>query len=222
MDRSIARAGAWAGVIALVGIFGYHLALIAIAGQRVSGTTDQVAISAYYQHQEIALLSVEQFVVVILVLIFAVAIREAISTAPWTRFLGTVGLLAVVAELAVIVTEVAAQAALVATVRANGDVVGLFRFWDALYNSGAYALEATWVAAFGLAMRSVTPFPRWLSGFSVLTSALLALNVAAIWVGIPDVATLPSALLLGIWFAAASLGLARLAADPRRTSEAMA
>jgi hypothetical protein len=36
MDRSIARAGAWAGVIALVGIFGYHLTLMAVAGQRVS------------------------------------------------------------------------------------------------------------------------------------------------------------------------------------------
>lgn len=195
---------------------------MAVAGQRVSGTMDQVAISAYYQHQEIALLSVEQFVVVIPVLIFAVAIREAISTAPWTRFLGTIGLLAVAAELAVIMTEVAAQAALVTTARAGGDVMGLFRFWDALYNSGAYALEATWVAAFGLAMRSVAAFPRWLPQFSVLTSALLALNIAAIWIGIPDAATLPSALFLGIWFAAASFGLARLAAGPHLTAEAVA
>jgi len=119
MDRSIARAGAWAGVIALVGIFGYHLTLMAVAGQRVSGTTDQVAISAYYQHQEIALLSVEQFVVVIPVLVFVVAVRETLANTPWTRFLGTIGLLAAVAEMAVIMTEVAAQAALVTTARAD-------------------------------------------------------------------------------------------------------
>ena len=113
-----------------------------------------------------------------------------------------------------VVTEVAVQAALVATARSGGDAVGLFRFWDVLYNSGAYALEATWVAAFGLAMRQVAAFPRWLPRFSLVTAALLAINVSAIWVGIPDPATLPSALFLGIWFGAASFGLYRMATAP--------
>lgn len=212
MDRSVARVGAWAGVISLVGIFGYHLALQAIAGQRVSGTTDAAAIAAYYQNQAIAALSVEQFLVIIPFVIFVVALRETLSTTPWTRFLATIGLVAVVAEVAVILTEIATQAALVATARSGGDVVGLFRFWDALYNSGAYALEATWVAAFGLAMREVGGFPRWLPGLSFVTATLLAINVTAIWVGIPDPATLLSALFLGIWFAGASLGLARVRA----------
>ncbi len=45
-----------------------------------------------------------------------------------------------------------------------------------------------------------------------MTAALLAINISAIWVGIPDVATLPSALLLSIWFVATSVGLARFAA----------
>jgi hypothetical protein len=209
MDRSIARIGALAGVISLVGIFGYHLTLMAVAGQRVSGTIDPAAITAYYRNQSIAMLGVELFLVVIPVFIFVVALRETLSTTPWTQFLATIGLVAVTAEMAINLTGVAAQMALVVTARSGGDVVGLFRFWDALYNSGAYALEATWVAVFGLAMREVGGFPRWLPGFSLVTAALLAINVMAIWVGIPDAATLPSALFLGIWFAATSLGLAR-------------
>jgi hypothetical protein len=209
MDRSVARVGAWAGVISLVGIFGYHLALMAVAGQRVSGTTDAAAITAYYRNPAVAALGVEMFLVVIPVFIFVVALRETLSTTSWTRFLATIGLVAVIAEMAVNLTGVAAQMALVTTARSGGDVVGLFRFWDTLYNSGAYALEATWVAAFGLTMREVGGFPRWLPGLSLVTAALLAINVTAIWVGIPDAATLPSALFLGIWFGATSLGLAR-------------
>jgi hypothetical protein len=215
VERSIARAGAWAGAIALVGIFGYHLALMAIAGQRVSGTTDAAAISAYYQRPEIAALSLEQFLVLIPMMVFFVALRDRLSTTPWNRFLVNIALVAVTAEVAVIIAEIAAQAALVATAHSGGEIVGLFRFWDALYNSGAYVLEATWVCAFGLAMRPAAGFPGWLPRLSFVTSALLAINVSAIWVGIPDVATLPSALFLGIWFGGASLGLARSAAEPR-------
>lgn len=214
MDRSIARTGAWSGVVAVVGIFGYHLALMAIAGQRVSGTLDVAAITAYYRQPAIALLSLEQFLVIIPMTVFMVALRESLMTTPWTRFLATVALVAVTAELAVLLIEVAAQAALVAAARSGGELVGLFRFWDALYNSGAYALEATWVASFGLAMRNVAAFPRWLSRFSLVTAALLAINVSAIWVGIPDAATLPSAVFLGIWFGGASFGLNRMAIGP--------
>ncbi|MEO6207126.1 MAG: hypothetical protein ABIP77_04150 [Candidatus Limnocylindrales bacterium] len=216
MDRSISRTGAWAGVVAVVGIFGYHLALMAIAGTRVSGTTDAAVIAAYYQGPEIAPLGIAGFLVVIPMAIFAVALREALSVSPWTRFLATIGLVAVISEIPVLVTSIAAQAALIETARANGDVLGLFRFWDALYNSGAYALEATWVGAFGLAIRDAAAFPHWLPRYSLLTAALLAINVSAIWIGIPDAATLPSALFLGLWFAATSLGLARTAATAPR------
>ena len=214
MDRSIGRVGAWAGIAALIGIFGYHLALMVIAGQRVSGTTDAAAITAYYQNGGIAALSVEQFVTLIPMMVFVVALRERLATAPWPRFLTTVALVAVTAEAAVILSEISLQAALVATVRSGGETLGLFRLWDVLYNSGAYALETVWVAAFGLAMRGAAGFPGWLPRFSLLTSLLLAVNISAIWVGIPDAATLPSALFLGIWFGATSVGLYRASDSP--------
>jgi hypothetical protein len=217
MDRSIARIGAWAGVLALIGIFGYHLALMAVAGQRVSGTGDAAAITAYYRHEGIAALSVEQFVTLVPMLVFAVALRTVLAAAgsAFVRFIATVAMMAVIVEIAVIMSEVALQAALVTVAQRGGDVTPLFRVWDVLYNSGAYALEATWVFAFGVATRGVAGFPGWLRTYSYVTAALLAVNVGAIWIGIPDAATLPSALFLGVWLGATSYGLGRIASAER-------
>ena len=212
MDRSVARIGSWAGWLALVGILGYHLTLAALVGQRVSGTSDLAAIKAYYGHSIIAAWGVEQFLVLVPVAIFAVAMRETLGIGSYRRLLTGVALVAVIAELPAILTEIAAQAALVSAVSANESVVGLFRFWDVLYNSGTYVLEATWILAFGLAMRDVPAFPRFMRWLSPLTAILLGINVFAIWVGIPDAATLPSALLLSAWLAGASLGLRRSSA----------
>ncbi|OGO52434.1 MAG: hypothetical protein A2Z32_05570 [Chloroflexi bacterium RBG_16_69_14] len=220
MDRTIARVGSWAGLISVAGIAGYHLTLQLIARQRVSGTTDETAIVAYYQNANIALVGVEGFVVLVPFLVFFVALRESTGVNQWTRFLATVALAAGIAEVPAVLVEISAQAALVVGAQ-NGDaIVPLFRFWDVLYNSGTYVLEATWVVAFGLAMRGNVSFPRWMLGWSMLTGVLLAINVLAIWIGIPDPATLPSAAALAIWFVGASLGLRRLAASPSLVSSA--
>jgi hypothetical protein len=207
MERSVPRIGSWAGWIGLVGILGYHIALTIAAGTRVSGTLDAAAISKYYGQSIVAVAGVEQFLVIVPVAIFAIALREVLADSPIRRLLTGVALVALVAELPVILTEIAAQAGLVASVQAHEPFVGLFRFWDALYNSGTYVLEATWVLAFGLAMRGVPDFPRFLRWFSPLTALLLGINVFAIWVGIPDAATLPSSLLFAIWLGGASFGL---------------
>lgn len=209
MERSVPRIGSWAGWIGLVGILGYHVALTIAAGARVSGTVDGAAIRAYYSQSIVALAGVEQFLVVVPIAIFAIALRQVLSDSPMRRFLTGVAFVAVAAELPVILTEVATQAALVAAAQAQEPVIGLFRFWDALYNSGAYVLEATWVLAFGLAMRDVPAFPGFLRWFSPLAALLLGVNVWAIWVGIPDAATLPSSLLFAIWLGGASFGLGR-------------
>ncbi len=213
MDRSVARIGAWAGWLGLLGILGYHVGLTILAGQRVSGTTDVAAIRAYYGNSVVAIAGVEQFLVLVPILIFAVALRETLGATAIGRLLGGVALLAVVAELPVIATEIAAQAAVVTAVQTGEPVAGLFRFWDVLYNSGAYVLEATWVLAFGLAMKGVPGFPRRLPALSGVTALLLGINVFAIWVGIPDAATLPSALFLAVWMAMASIGLWRIASS---------
>ncbi len=218
MERSVPRIGSWAGWISVIGILGYHLLLTALAGQRVSGTTDLEAVKAYYGQPIVAALGVEQFVIVIPVLVFGLVLRETLATNPWTRLLAGIGLGALVIELPVVLTEIAAQAGLVAAVQAGEPVGGLFRFWDALYNSGLYAIEATWVLGFGLAMRQHAAFPRAMRWLTPVTALLLAINVSAIWIGIPDAATLPSALFIALWLAGASLGLGRVAASAPRAA----
>jgi hypothetical protein len=221
MEHSVPRIGAWAGVITVIGIVGYHVALMILAGQRVSGTTDLAAITAFYGQSVVGVLGVSQFLVVIAFLVFAVALHATITHAsisgtPVVRLFAGVALAAAVAEVPVVLTETAAQAALVTAVQQGESVGGLFRFWDALYNSGLYGLEATWVLAFGLAIRRLPAFPRVMVWLSLITGAMLGINVFAIWVGIPDAATLPSAVAIAAWLVGASYGLRRLAAPPLR------
>jgi hypothetical protein len=211
MDSRVPRIGAWAGFIAVVGIVGYHVALTLLAGQRVSGTLDVPAIEGYYGQSVVAILGVTQFLVVVPFLVLAQALRQTLSRTEDGRFLGGVAVLAAAAQAAVILTVTAAQAALVAAVDAGESISALFRFWDVLYNSGIYALEATWVLAFGLAMREEPVFPRMMSWLSPLAAALLAFNVFAIWLGIPDFLTLPSAVAVACWLVVASIGLRRMA-----------
>ena len=211
MERNVARIGSWAGWLSVTGIIGYHLTLTVLAGQRVSGTDNLSEIAAYYRQPIVAVLGIEQILVVIPVAFFAVVMRQTLAATAWTRLWATVGFVALIVELPLILTEIAAQAGLVSAVSANESVSGLFRFWDVLYNSGVYAFEATWVFAFGVAVRSNPIFPRYLVWLSPLTAALLGINVFAIWVGIPDAATLPSAVLISAWLVGASIGLGRMA-----------
>ena len=216
MGSNIAKLGSYAGWVGLAGIFGYHLSLTILAGQRVSGTTDVAAITAYYKQPVIAATTPEQFLVLVPMLVFGLALRETLATNQWSRFLATLGFGFMLAELPVIMAQTALEATLVTVATNGGDVLGLFRFWDVLYNSGAYVLEAAWILSLGLASRDVEGFPRWVPRFSYLAAALQLVAMSAIWLGIPDAATLPGNLLLGIWMGAMSVGLGRLAS--RRSS----
>ena len=211
MDARIARVGSLAGWVSVAAIFAYHIGLSILAGQRVSGTTDAAAIEAYYKNGIIAPASILAFLAVVPIAIFTLALRDALGVSPRSRFLATLALILVVAEVPGIIAQSALEAALVTVAARGGDIVPLFRFWDVLYNSGLYVLEAGWTLAFGLAMTENAVFPRWLPRFSLVVAALQLINVSAIWVGIPDQLTLPGNLCFGIWFGAASVGLGRLA-----------
>lgn len=212
MASPIARIGALAGWVGLLGIFGYHLLLQGLFGPRVSGTLDAAAVTDFYRHDAIAWMGVEQFIVVVPVLVFVVALREVLLPWPIARFWATVGLGLMTAEVALIMTEISIQAALVTAVSTGSDPVPLFRFWDVLYNSGVYVLEASLLLSFGLAFRSAEAFPGWLAGLSFVAGIAAAVNVSAIWVGIPDPATLPANVLFAAWFGGTSLVLGRFAA----------
>ena len=214
MDPRIARVGSVAGWVSLAAIFVYHIGLSILVGQRVSGTIDSAAIEAYYRNGIIAPASIAPFLAVVPIAIFALALREALGVTARARFLASVALIFVVAEVPGLLVQSALEATLVTVVSRGGDVVPLFRFWDVLYNSALYVLEAGWVAAFGMAMSGNPAFPRWLPRFSFAVAALQLINMTAIWVGIPDQATLLGNLGFGIWIGAASFGLGRLATKP--------
>ena len=211
MDPRIARVGSAAGWVSLAAIFVYHIGLSILVGQRFSGTIDSAAIEAYYRNGIIAPASIAPFLAVVPIAIFALALREALGVTPRARFLASVALIFVVAEVPGLLVQGALEATLVTIVSRGGDVVPLFRFWDVLYNSALYVLEAGWVAAFGMAMSGNPAFPRWLPRFSFAVAALQLINMTAIWVGIPDQLTLIGNLAFGIWIGAASFGLGRLA-----------
>lgn len=211
VDARIARVGAIAGWVSVTMIFAYHIGLSILAGQRVSGTTDVAAIEAYYRNGVIAPASIAAFVAVLPIAIFVLALREALGVSARTRFLTTLALIFVVAELPGLMVQSALQATLVTVASQGGELLGLFRFWDLLYNSGLYVLEAGWIGAFGLAMSESAAFPRWLPRFSLAVAALQLVNMSAIWVGIPDQLTLVGNMGFAIWIGAASVGLGRLA-----------
>jgi hypothetical protein len=211
MASPVARIGALAGWIGLLGIFGYHILLQGLFGPRVSGTLDPAAVSDFYRHEAITWLGISQFVVVVPVLVFVVALREILRPWPVARLWATVGLGLFVAESALIITEISAQAAIVTVVASGADPIPLFRFWDVLYNSGVYVLEGSLLLSFGLAFRATDAFPGWLTGLSFVAGVAVAINVLAIWIGVPDPATLPANILFGAWFVGSSLVLGRIA-----------
>jgi hypothetical protein len=220
MASQVARIGAVAGWIGLLGIFGYHLLLQGLFGPRVSGTLDAAAVTDFYAHDAIAWLGLEQIVVTIPVLVFVVALREVLGQWPIARFWATVGLAVMTAEVALIITEVSIQAALVTAVASGADPLPLFRLWDVLYNSGVYVLEASVLLTFGLAFRAADAFPGWLAGLSFVAAAAIGINAVAIWIGLPDRATLPANLLFAAWFGGTSLVLGRLGRSPVPMAEA--
>src|SRR4029453_17308600 len=86
MDAHIARVGAAAGWLSLAMIFGYHIGLTILAGQRVSGTLDGAAIETYYRNGIIAPASILTFLAVVPISIFAFALREALGVSVANRF----------------------------------------------------------------------------------------------------------------------------------------
>jgi hypothetical protein len=149
-------------------------------------------------------------------LVFGVALFEALHSTDQVRFLARLGLAFVIVEIPLIITKSALMAALVTIAGSEGVIVPLFRFWDVLYNSGVYVVEAGVVLSFGLAMHYVPAFPRWLMGLSLVAGALQLVNMIALFVGIPDSATIIGNLAFAVWLIGANVGLSRMAWQPSR------
>jgi hypothetical protein len=215
----IARIGAVTGWLTLAGILSFSvIGPMIVAGQRVSGTLDATAIQTYYRHGALAPLNAGGFVIMLFFLPFTLAMRQLLLGDERSRFLSTLGFAFAVAAVPLYLTEYALQATLVGVAASGGDVVPLFRFWDILYNSAIYILEAGYAATFALAMRDVRGFPRWMPRYGLVVALLQLGNATALFVGLPDKATLIGNLALVGWFIGANVGLSRLARQVRNAS----
>jgi len=210
-----ARIGAVAGWLALAGVLAFSvIGPMIVAGQRVSGMLDPKAIQAYYRHDALALLSVGEFLIVLAMVPFALALRDVLSVDERARFLSNVGLAFVLIAAPLYLADNSLHATLVTVANSGGDILPLFRFWDILYNSATYLAEAGYAFAFARAMRDVRAFPRWMPWWGVIVGALQLINMSALFVGIPDNATLIGNLAFMGWFIGSSVGLTRLARRP--------
>lgn len=208
-SSSTLRSCAVAGIVAVALVLGFSIiGPQIVAGERVSGTEDVALIRAYYAHSALATLQAAVFPAAGAILVLAVGLHAVASR----RTLATMGLALTTAIVPGYLLSASLQAALVSVATSGGDVLPLFRVWDVFYNSALYTLEAGYVLAFTLALSST--FPRWFRVFGIVVALLQAANALALWVGLPDAATIPGNIGMLSWLLAASLLLWRIARRP--------
>lgn len=209
------RVSALAGLVAVAlvlacGIVGPQV----VAGPRVIGVQDASLVRAYYAHPALATLGALMLPAAALILLLAVGLHAVASRS--RPGLATCGLAFTIAIVPGYLLEVALQAALVSAASSGSDALPLFRLWDVFYNSGLYTLEAGYVIAFSLALTAGDAFPRWFRGLGLLVGLLQAANASALWIGLPDAATIPGNVGMLAWLLAASLLLLGSAGPTRR------
>jgi hypothetical protein len=210
-EFNVARVGMIAGWITLAGILVFSvIGPSIIAGQRVSGTFDVAAIKAFYSHRELALFHLFGFVTILAMVPYIAALRKVLKITERSNFWSLAGFAFAIASIALYAADNSLEVSLVGIVQNGGEVVPLFRLWDVLYNSGSYITEAGYVACFGLAMRDVASFPRWMQAMGIIVALLQIINASAIHVGIPDQFTIVGNLALISWFIGANIGLGRM------------
>lgn len=211
---STARAGmiaGWMTVIAIIvfSIVGPNI----IAGQRVSGTLDAAAISAYYSHEALSPFFALGFIIILTFIPFVSALRKLLSVNERSDYLALVGYAFGIFACALYIADNCLQCTLVTVAKSGGDIIPMFRFWDMLYNSGSYIAEAGYAAFFSLAMRDAMKFPRWMPMLGLIVGLLQVVNASALHVGIPDNYTIVGNLVFMAWFIGANIGLGRLAKE---------
>lgn len=224
---SWSKVGGIAGLLTVLGIFAFEIiAPSAIAGNRVSGTTDSSAILAYYNHPALGPTYWASGMIPLFFLVFVygiyLAMKESARSSGVTILLLAAAAIAVV-EMPVALVEYALQWMLVwvagahaaasdAVMRVALENVGVavFRFWDVLYNSLLYWLEGGYLLLFSVVMLKAGVFRRGIGWYGLLVAAYQFFNSAAIPLGVPDALTLPGNLLFTAWFVVVSVSLLRV------------
>jgi hypothetical protein len=224
---SWSKVGGIAGLLTVLGIFAFEIiAPSAIAGNRVSGTTDPSVILASYNHPALGPTYWASGTIPLFFLVFVygiyLAMKESARSSGVTILLLAGAAIAVV-EMPTALAEYALQWTLVWVAGAHAAAsdavtrvalenvgVAVFRFWDVLYNSLLYWLEGGYLFLFSVVMLKAGIFRRAIGWYGLLVAAYQFFNSAAIPFGVPDALTLPGNLLFAAWFVVVSISLLRM------------
>jgi len=214
------------GFVLVISAFLVNLTPTFIAGQSISGTLDAGAILAFYNHPLFAGIyvywSLTSFYLIILALALRYALKEAASTSV-RELLLTPAIALVIVEAALVIVQSAVQSTLVTlagTYAASGSgaaragleavALSLFRFWDIMYNSLLYWVEAGWLLLFSIVKLKGRTFAHWIGWVGGVAAILQVVSALAIPLSFPAGLTFPGNIALALWFIAVSVSLIRL------------
>ncbi|MBI4202601.1 MAG: hypothetical protein HY532_05760 [Chloroflexi bacterium] len=218
VDHSVrvvsARWAGWGLLVSFVSLLIIHGGAQAVAGQRVSGTSDVAAIAAYYSYHGLLPLYWQHGVMVLTFFAFVVAFRRYLMDMARTtldRVLVDLGALIAAAVIPLGLAVLGLQMAMVQVVDtpSQDGLLGLFAAWDWIYNSTFYWLEVGWMAAFNLAALRLAALPRWIAVLGLIVPLFHAFHTSVLMLGLSDQLTLPGTALFMVWFVATGVYLVK-------------
>ncbi len=214
------------GFVLVISAFIVNLGPTIIAGRNISGTLDASAILAFYDHPLFAGIyiywSLTSFYLIILALALRYALKEA-EASSLTELLIATAVALVIVEAVLVIVQSAVQSTLItiagayaaagsSAARAGFEAVALslFRFWDIMWNSLLYWVEAGWLLCFSIVVLKGRTSAHWIGWVGGFAAFLQVVSAMAIPLNFPAGLTFPGNLALAFWFIAVSTSLIRL------------
>ena len=207
---SRARVGAVAGWLTLLGVLAFEVVLpMAVAGPRVTGSTDRSVIEAYYANEALSWFALGIMATLVAFLVFVTALRDEIASQGAPSLAANVGWAAGLVAAAVLLTKSGLQMAAVRGLASGSDILPTFFAYEFVYHTAVYAMEAVYPLAFAIALASLATTPRWYLGLAVVVSVLQVINFPSLLLGMPDAVTLPGNIAFAAWLGATAWLLGR-------------
>lgn len=212
--RSYARMAGIGLLVALASIIAVYAGSGAIAGTRPDNATDAAAVSAFYNHSQLAFFFWQAVISAMGIAFFALAFGRYLhgfAHRPVVRQLADFGVALALIETPVVVVEFGVQISLV-RLAGLGDpsLLGVFMAWNWIDNGTMLILEPAWLAFLSLAAWMSGALPRWLAGYGGLVSLLLVvLAVPGLMLNYPLGIALGAYGPFMVWFLVTGIYLAR-------------
>ncbi|HKZ53204.1 MAG TPA: hypothetical protein VJ085_07995 [Candidatus Acidoferrales bacterium] len=210
-SEQVSSTAKWAGVGMLIlfvfGVLVMQVGATAIAGQRVSGTSDVAALNVYYNHQSLMPIYWQGGLGLLGFALFVAAFRRYLqlqTESGLMRLLIDAASIIGVIEVSVLLVVVSLQAAMVQIAAAgpqnSSALLAVFAAWDWTYNGLLYWTEVGWLSLFSVVGWRTGAFPRLLAAFGLIVSAFHLFHTTVLMLGLPDAVTIPGTILFVVWF----------------------